>query len=149
MMFLRSGLLLAVLAALHLVGLLFFVGGFLLTRYEVSARSSCSDWGGGAGPHVGCWLPRRFDTAVIIVIDALRYDFAAPDVPVDQQSAHFRGHMPAVAEALDKEPRNSRLYRFIADGPTTTMQRLKGLTTGSLPTFIDVSSNFNSAAAVG
>ena len=34
--------------------------------------------------------------------------------------------------------------RFLADPPTTTMQRLKGLTTGSLPTFIDVSANFAS-----
>lgn len=34
--------------------------------------------------------------------------------------------------------------RFIADPPTTTMQRIKGLTTGSLPTFIDQTSNFNS-----
>ena len=34
--------------------------------------------------------------------------------------------------------------RFIADPPTTTMQRLKGLTTGSLPTFIDMASNFGS-----
>lgn len=32
--------------------------------------------------------------------------------------------------------------RFMADAPTTTLQRLKGITTGSLPTFIDVGSNF-------
>ena len=30
----------------------------------------------------------------------------------------------------------------MADPPTTTMQRLKALTTGSLPTFIDAGSNF-------
>jgi len=39
---------------------------------------------------------------------------------------------------------HGKLFKFIADPPTTTMQRLKGLTTGSLPTFIDVSSNFAS-----
>ncbi|KAL7017327.1 hypothetical protein ACKWTF_010317 [Chironomus riparius] len=32
--------------------------------------------------------------------------------------------------------------KFIADPPTTTLQRLKGITTGSLPTFIDMGSNF-------
>lgn len=37
---------------------------------------------------------------------------------------------------------------FIADPPTTTMQRLKALTTGSLPTFIDVGSNFASTAII-
>lgn len=35
---------------------------------------------------------------------------------------------------------------FRADAPTTTMQRLKALTTGSFPTFIDVGSNFASTA---
>jgi len=33
-----------------------------------------------------------------------------------------------------------------ADAPTTTLQRLKGLTTGSLPTFIDAGSNFASSS---
>lgn len=32
--------------------------------------------------------------------------------------------------------------KFLADPPTTTLQRLKGMTTGSLPTFIDMGSNF-------
>lgn len=35
------------------------------------------------------------------------------------------------------------MNRFVADAPTTTMQRLKGLTTGGFPTFIDLSSNFD------
>jgi hypothetical protein len=37
------------------------------------------------------------------------------------------------------------LFVFQADPPTVTSQRLKGLTTGSLPTFIDISANFDSA----
>ena len=40
--------------------------------------------------------------------------------------------------------KHGELFEFLADPPTTTMQRLKGLTTGSLPTFIDASSNFGS-----
>lgn len=35
--------------------------------------------------------------------------------------------------------------KLVADAPTTTLQRLKGITTGSLPTFIDVGSNFATA----
>jgi len=38
-----------------------------------------------------------------------------------------------------------QVFEFWADPPTTTLQRLKGLTTGSLPTFIDASSNFASS----
>ncbi|CAN0508755.1 unnamed protein product, partial [Scytosiphon promiscuus] len=30
-----------------------------------------------AQPFDGCWLPPRFDRVVWVVIDALRYDFAA------------------------------------------------------------------------
>ena len=34
------------------------------------------------------------------------------------------------------------VFKFIADAPTTTQQRLKGLLTGGLPTFIDASASF-------
>lgn len=43
---------------------------------------------------------------------------------------------------MHKHPDNTRLLKFLADPPTTTLQRLKGMTTGSLPTFIDMGSNF-------
>ncbi|CAG5055624.1 unnamed protein product [Parnassius apollo] len=43
---------------------------------------------------------------------------------------------------IEQWPESSRLYRFVADPPTTTLQRVKALVTGSLPTFIDASSNF-------
>ena len=52
--------------------------------------------------------------------------------------------MPFVRDLLRENPSNAKLFRFIADPPTTTMQRLKALTTGGLPTFIDIGSNFNS-----
>jgi phosphatidylinositol glycan class O len=56
--------------------------------------------------------------------------------------------MPIVNEILKDRPQNCYLFRFIADSPTVTMQRLKGLTTGTLPTFIDVGSNFGAPAIV-
>ena len=42
-------------------------------------------------------------------------------------------------------PNQTVVLRFTADPPTTTMQRLKGLTSGSLPTFVDIGSNFASS----
>ncbi|CAL8069469.1 unnamed protein product [Orchesella dallaii] len=48
------------------------------------------------------------------------------------------GHDASVWESA------SCLFRFVADPPTTTMQRLKALMTGTMPTFIDASANFNS-----
>lgn len=49
-------------------------------------------------------------------------------------------------ETSRQEPQNAFLRPFIADPPTTTLQRLKGLTTGTLPTFIDAGSNFAGTA---
>ena len=47
-------------------------------------------------------------------------------------------------ETVEAHPDRAALYPFVADPPTVTMQRLKALTTGSLPTFIDAGSNFDS-----
>lgn len=48
-------------------------------------------------------------------------------------------------DLVNKYPTHSRFMKLVADAPTTTLQRLKGITTGSLPTFIDVGSNFATA----
>jgi phosphatidylinositol glycan class O len=47
---------------------------------------------------------------------------------------------------LRRLPGHTRLLRLHADAPTVTMQRLKALTTGGLPTFLDVRNNFDSDA---
>jgi phosphatidylinositol glycan class O len=89
------------------------------------------------GNRRGCWLPRKVDSLVILVVDALRFDFA-------------RDHLPmSVGARLSPQKTNrttsSQLLQFVADPPTVTMQRLKGLTTGSLPTFADISGSMVSS----
>lgn len=54
----------------------------------------------------------------------------------------FENKLPVFDRMLTKYPNNTRLMKLVADAPTTTLQRLKGITTGSLPTFIDIGSNF-------
>lgn len=51
--------------------------------------------------------------------------------------------MPVFTEALRKRDGHSMLMRASADPPTVTMQRLKALTTGGLPTFADFRHNFH------
>lgn len=46
------------------------------------------------------------------------------------------------------EGSSARIFKAIADPPTTSLQRLKGLTTGGLPTFIDVGNSFGAPAIV-
>jgi phosphatidylinositol glycan class O len=104
----------------------------------------------GAGtPAGGCWHPKTFEKAVVIIIDALRYDFTIPFNNVSQVGTSnpvpaqaFHNSIPFLYDTALAEPHNAFLLPFIADPPTTTLQRLKGLTTGTLPTFIDAGSNF-------
>jgi hypothetical protein len=65
----------------HVAAILVFVHGFLLTRVELPHVSSCED----AVPRPAqlrgdaCWGHRAFDRAVIVIVDALRYDFLIRD----------------------------------------------------------------------
>lgn len=57
----------------------------------------------------------------------------------------YENNLPVFKRLLVQEPQHSRFMKLVADAPTTTLQRLKGITTGSLPTFIDIGSNFATA----
>ncbi|KAE8143234.1 alkaline-phosphatase-like protein [Aspergillus pseudotamarii] len=143
----------------HAVGLYFFTKGFLSSRRVLENSSTCTRPLLPAFPRYessylqstqsGCWMPRSFDKAVILVIDALRYDFAVPHAP--QSSGNdayqpFHNALTILHEKATQEPQNAVLFPFIADPPTTTLQRLKGLMTGTLPTFIEAGSNFAGSA---
>lgn len=88
---------------------------------------------------------RPFKRVLWLLVDALRYDFVVYDDTLATPPV-YRNKMPFIRDLLNGHPENARLFKFVADPPTTTMQRLKALTTGSLPTFIDIGSNFNSYA---
>lgn len=80
---------------------------------------------------------------ILLLIDALRFDFVQYNGSIlHSEIPPFKNKLTVINSLLTDSPNHSRLFKFIADPPTTTMQRLNGLTTGSLPTFIDVGSNF-------
>ena len=138
-----------VVLAIHALGIWLFTGGFLLTRLVLEDKSNCTlppieNTKGLLNVDRGCWHPKSFDRAVVVLIDALRYDFTVPEDPA--QAQHFHNAFPYLYETAVKSPQNAFLRPFIADPPTATMQRLKGLTTGTLPTFIDVGSSFGGSA---
>ncbi|CAK7893859.1 GPI ethanolamine phosphate transferase 3 [[Candida] anglica] len=119
---------------LQFLGVLVFTQGFLLSRNVLpdisevtSATAECA----------------TYDKMVLLVIDALRFDFA---VPVEDSPWPYHNEFPVLYEMSQKYPDHSVLLKFMADPPTTTLQRLKGITTGSLPTFIDAGSNFDGDA---
>ena len=137
------------LSFLHILGIYFFTKGFLLTRLVLDNQSECAVPPIALQVHIvgdhsrGCWYPKTFDKAVVLIIDALRYDFT---VPYQTEPHHYHNNLQVLHETASQQPQNAFLLPFIADPPTTTLVRLKGLTTGTLPTFIESGSNFAGTA---
>jgi len=119
------------LSIVYIIGLIFFLNGFLLTRRVILQNSN------GTIPSS---KPNEFNKIILIIIDALRYDFIKPIN--NSINNNYQNQMPFIRELLERKSKQSILLRLIADPPTTTLQRLKALTTGTLPTFIDISYNF-------
>jgi phosphatidylinositol glycan class O len=57
----------------------------------------------------------------------------------------YKYQMPFLSSFVEK-PGVSRVFRYVADAPTTTTQRLKSMTSGSLPIFFDISNAFSASA---
>lgn len=149
------------LAYLIASGVYLFSRGFLLSRVSKTDVSSCRHLSldpndeyyiteglvqeifKDVNASSNLCLPQK-SKVIILVVDALKYEFGtfkenlSKPLPYENKLSIFH-------ELMQSKPEQSRLMRFKADPPTTTLQRLKGLTTGSLPTFVDIGSNFASA----
>ncbi|KAF4514110.1 UNVERIFIED_CONTAM: hypothetical protein B566_EDAN019094 [Ephemera danica] len=149
--FLKYFLALCWISFLLLASVAVFLSGFLLNRDVLPQRSTCIDIRDtddyiNINLQIGqfCTIPRS--RVVLIIIDALMYDFTMYiNMSRGSEAFPYENKMPIFSELLAQKPSQTLLYKFVADPPTTTMQRLKGLTTGSLPTFIDAGSNFASS----
>jgi phosphatidylinositol glycan class O len=136
----RTSWILLYLFSLHLVGIYLFTRGFLLSRLSLSTLSSCSN--SSSEP---CTLPATHKRTVLLIIDALRFDFLSPHPP-EPHSPYHHNALTLPRELTAKQPHNSFLFNAHADPPTTTLQRIKALVTGSLPTFVDMGHNFGGAS---
>jgi len=160
---LRRLYLLAFATALHLAGAALFGTGFLSTRVAVPGVATCpddDDSSAGAAPDArrapptAC-PPPAIRRVVALVIDALRYDFVFSDGSPDDsdnpppRGAHV-GRLARLRAAVGRpDPRASRAFRFVADPPTTTAQRIKALATGGLPAFVELGSSLAAGPAPG
>ncbi|KAJ2688221.1 mannose-ethanolamine phosphotransferase gpi13, partial [Coemansia sp. RSA 1285] len=180
-----------VLLAASTVGFWLFARGFLLTRMVLPDHTLSSTLpfadpppSAGVSSETGTsntdstWYPAKFDRAIVLIVDALRVDFAtwseeldlrfgnnssllkakeAGSHPTDAERGRerseqgerlmpYHNRLSTIHQLNERYPEQTMLYRFRADPPTTTLQRLKGLTTGQLPTFIDAGSNFAGSA---
>ncbi|SBS98247.1 GPI ethanolamine phosphate transferase 3, putative (PIGO) [Plasmodium ovale curtisi] len=105
-----------------------------------------------------------YDRIVILLIDALRFDFALydpqyrEDAEVIDESEnnesqgnegkrvgsvkHFLNNMKHMHSVLQGEKKNASLFLFEADAPTITTSRLKSMLIGTVPNYMDVNENF-------
>ena len=106
-----------------------FKSGFLLSRDVLPDRTLCTN-------NESCYpIPKQTSKAIVLLIDALRYDFTLFDEDLKENDTKpYQNAMPIISKLI--KDGHGKLYESYADPPTTTMQRLKGLTTGSIPTFI-------------
>ncbi|KAL8278095.1 hypothetical protein RQP46_009555 [Phenoliferia psychrophenolica] len=137
----------ALLLCLHSAALVLFTRGFLLTRQALTDINDCTPINPATGQlDPACSLPATHSKLVLVIVDALRADFVLPVAQNSPKLKPYHNHIQLPAKLTTSHPTHSFLAHFIADAPTTTLQRLKGLTTGSLPTFVDAGSNFGGEA---
>lgn len=145
---------------IHVIGILLFTRGFLLTRTELPHHSNCSDVSlspcippsspsssSSQAGNAACWTKPAIDRLVIIIFDALRFDFVAPSGFFPEKKP-WMDKLQVIQKVAAEAGSSSRIFKAIADPPTTSLQRLKGLTTGGLPTFVDVGNSFGAPAIV-
>ncbi|KDR69565.1 hypothetical protein GALMADRAFT_77322 [Galerina marginata CBS 339.88] len=128
----RLGLLLW-LFLLHGVGIYLFAKGFFQPRLPFSNTSTCVK--------TNCGVRPTHKRAVLLIIDSLRFDFIAPNPPTPQSPFHH-SVLTLPSELTAKYPDRSFIFNAYADPPTITLQRIKSIMTGSLPTFGDVANSF-------
>lgn len=152
-----------VMIVIHGVAILIFTRGFLLTRTELPFHSNCSDllqfpcFSSDVKAHLEnqthfdyhqyCWTRPPISRLVIIVLDALRFDFVAPS-SFFPESKPWMDKLRVLQKLASVNGSSARIFKAFADPPTTSLQRLKGLTTGGLPTFIDVGNSFGAPAII-
>ncbi|KXG32183.1 GPI ethanolamine phosphate transferase 3 [Sorghum bicolor] len=142
-------LLFVAILAVHSLAVYLFTRGFLLTRTELDLHSSRDDLSPQAdvSPGRASWPPASVDRLVIIVLDALRFDFVAPSTFFSEKQP-WMDKLQVLQKLAADEKTSARIFKALADPPTTSLQRLKALTTGGLPTFIDVGNSFGAPAIV-
>nr|CAB3472662.1 unnamed protein product [Digitaria exilis] len=142
-------LLFVTILAVHSLAVYLFTRGFLLTRTELDLHSSRDDRPPQGDVSAGCssWPPPAVDRLVIVVLDALRFDFVAPSTFFPEKHP-WMDKLQVLQKLAANEKTSARIFKALADPPTTSLQRLKALTTGGLPTFIDVGNSFGAPAIV-
>ena len=102
------------------IGLLLFTSGFFLTRVGIETKSGSTIPLFSNDPEAGVLTFEefaRFNRVVILLIDALRYDFVKPitreDISLGAEIKPYHNHMNTIARLTESSPRHAKLYKLV------------------------------------
>ena len=125
----------------QLLGVFFFFKGFFKLKHESRTKSDSFN-------HLlnqSSWFSPSFNKSILIIIDGLRYDFAysKPSNEIETPSFYYLNQMPIFSKILKEKPEQTLFFQAYSDPPTVTTQRIKSLTSGNLPSFLEFTENFD------
>lgn len=109
---------------LLLVSCACFTVGFLSSRRVVSTQTKQDDIG-----FLATNAPEPLQKAIVLIVDALRYDFVLGEPPLGASSLQ----LSSIKKRLEYEPDVSTALKLRVHPPTATHHRLRCLLTGTLP----------------
>ena len=81
---------------------------------------------------------------ILLLVDGIREDFVAMpfEYRIPSSAYSYKGKtLSLFNEKMVQEPDNTRLFSLRTNTPTFTSHRVKGIATGTLPTFLDFGEN--------
>ncbi|XP_054453576.1 GPI ethanolamine phosphate transferase 2 isoform X2 [Anoplopoma fimbria] len=138
----RSSVFASFVLVFEVIGVALFLRGFFPVplKSSFSSNNKLSDLPAepltGSPPNSSRLPQPLFTRVVVMLVDALREDFVF--------GANGRRYMPYTRHLVERGSTHSFVAK--ARPPTVTMPRIKALTTGTIPGFIDVVMNLNSPA---
>lgn len=138
------------IVCLQCLSVFFFCRGYLLSRIELQQHSRCDDPIPATRPNGTdvCWTEAAYDKVVVVVVDGLRFDSVVDeDCGRQGQKPLYVAKFPKLMKLMNSnkvlecnllmfvtlciQGRASAVFKFVADPPTGTMQRIEGICTVS------------------
>ncbi len=135
------------ISSLYIIGVWLFSSGFVLNRKLIHRFSSCdnvsNDYVNKMSLSVmshtpGCQFTNRYKRALILIINGMTYDF---NQLIDGNNNNNE-EIQLIDNLINKYRNQSKIYKLSELPSLSMIQTFKTLTTGGLPTFIDLNFNF-------
>jgi hypothetical protein len=129
---LKSDLLFLTAAVFVLFGLFTIFHGMFLTSESLPNNSGLSPL-----DDTPQWFERK-SKVIMLVIDGLRYDYLFKDEEVPQKELYKLERFHLFHELFEKSPENIVVCKTFADTPTSTVQKIPSIVTGTMAPKVNV-----------